>query len=98
MAGNMENSAFKRGYELTASRLSSYRSQWKARQADIDASYSLSLSRAAAAESYMQQDLFRTDDIYSQTMASLADRYGKRIDYFQSLKIIENNRRKWETN
>lgn len=28
--------------------------------------------------------------MYEQTLASLADRYGKRIAYFQSLPIIRN--------
>ena len=32
----------------------------------------------------------KIEDIYEQTLAMLADRYGKRIAYFQSLPIIKN--------
>lgn len=46
------------------------------------------LQRQKSAEAYVAQDLFKIEEIFEQTLASLADRYGKRIAYFQSLPVI----------
>jgi len=36
----------------------------------------------------MSQDLNKIESIFEMTLASLADRYGKRIAYYQSLPTI----------
>ena len=90
LAGNIDKAAFQKAYGATASNIASFRAQFAARQADIDNQYQLVLSRQAAAEGYMASDLQRIEEIYEQTLAGLADRYGKRIAYFQSLHIIVN--------
>jgi len=48
------------------------------------------VQRQADAEKYLTQDMDKFESIYEQTLASLADRYGKRIAYYQSLPTIEN--------
>lgn len=42
----------------------------------------------------MNNELQQSESMYEQTMASIADRYGKRIAYYQSLPIISNVERK----
>jgi len=48
------------------------------------------VQRQTAAEKYLTQDMDKIESIYEQTLASLADRYGKRIAYYQSLPTITN--------
>ena len=48
------------------------------------------MQRQKAAEKYLVQDMDKVESIYEQTLASLADRYGKRIAYYQSLPTIIN--------
>ena len=60
---------------------------------DIEESWNFVVKRQKAAESYLSQDLDKIESIYEQTLASLADRYGKRIAYFQSLPTIINTAR-----
>ena len=90
LAGNIDKAAFQKAYASTASHIATYRAQFAARQADIDSSYQIALDRQMAAENYMASDLQKIEEIYEQTLAGLADRYGKRIAYFQSLHIITN--------
>ena len=90
LAGNIDKAAFQKAYAQTAANIATYRAQFAARQADIDQSYEMTLSRQRAAEGYVAGDLQRIEEIYEQTLAGLADRYGKRIAYFQSLHIITN--------
>lgn len=90
LAGNIDKAAFQKAYGQTASNIASYKSQFSSRQTSIDESYGLTISRQRAAEGYVLGDLQRTEEVYEQTLAGLADRYGKRISYFQSLHIITN--------
>ena len=93
LAGSVDKAAFEKAYKLTASQIASYRAQFSARQADIEDSWNLTVKRQQAAEAYVANDLQKIEEIYEQTLASLADRYGKRIAYFQSLPIIQELRR-----
>lgn len=90
LAGNIDKAAFQKAYGQTAAHIASFRGQFAARQGDIDSSYALVLDRQRAAEGYVAGDLQRIEEVYEQTLAGLADRYGKRISYFQSLHIITN--------
>ena len=92
LAGNIDKAAFQKAYAQTASMIATYRAQFAARQADIESSWNLTLSRQRAAEGYVAADLQKIEEIYEQTLAGLADRYGKRIAYFQSLHIVEHAR------
>lgn len=90
LAGNIDKAAFQKAYGQTASHIAGFRAQFASRQGDIDSSYGLVLSRQSAAEGYVAGDLQRIEEIYEQTLAGLADRYGKRIAYFQSLHLVVN--------
>lgn len=94
LAGNIDKAAFQRAYAQTAAMIATYRAQFSARQADIESSWRLTVARQVAAEGYVSADLARIEEIYEQTLAGLADRYGKRIAYFQSLTIVNNHQRK----
>lgn len=48
------------------------------------------MQRQNNAEKYLMQDMDKIESIYEQTLASLADRYGKRIAYYQSIPTITN--------
>lgn len=91
LAGNIDKAAFQRAYAQTAAMIATYRSQFSSRQADIESSWRLTVARQVAAEGFVTADLARIEEIYEQTLAGLADRYGKRIAYFQSLHIVDNH-------
>ena len=90
LAGSIDKAAFEKAYKLTAQQIARYRQQFAARQADIEESWNLVVKRQQSAEAYVAADLQKIEEIYEQTLASLADRYGKRIAYFQSLPVIVN--------
>lgn len=90
LAGAIDKAAFEKAYKLVASTIARYRAEFASRQSAIEESWALILQRQKSAEKYMAQDLEKIESIYEQTLASLADRYGKRIAYFQSLPTIVN--------
>jgi len=90
LTGSLDKSAFEKAYKLTARQIAQYRAQFASRQRDIEESWNLVVQRQRSAESYVASDLQRIQEIYEKTVASIADRYGKRIAYFQSLPIITN--------
>lgn len=90
LSGSLDKAAFEKAHTLTARQISQYRKEFSSRQRDIEETWNLMVGRQRSAESYVAQDLFKVEQIYEQTLASLADRYGKRIAYFQSLPIIRN--------
>lgn len=97
IAGSMDKTSFEKVHKLTASTLAGYRAEFNARQQDIENSWNLVVKRQRAAESYIAADLMKISEIYEATLASLSDRYGKRIAYFQSLPIIHNVERCYAT-
>jgi len=90
LAGSIDKASFEKAYKLTAAQIARYRSEFGARQADVEESWNLVLKRQKSAEAYVAADLQKIEEIYEQTLASLADRYGKRLAYFQSLPVITN--------
>ena len=82
LSGAMDKAAFEKAYKLVARAIAKYRAEFQARQADIEESWNFVVKRQKAAEQYLSQDLDRIESIYEQTLASLADRYGKRIAYY----------------
>lgn len=90
LTGAMNKAAFEKVFKLTARQIAQFRAQFAARQRDIEASWNLVVERQTNAEKFLQQDLQKIDEVYEQTIASLADRYGKRIAYFQSLPVVRN--------
>ena len=90
IAGSLDKAAFEKAYKLTARQIAQYSAQFTERQQAIEDSWNLVVRRQQAAEAYVAADLQKIEEIYEQTLASLADRYGKRIAYFQSLPLITN--------
>jgi len=90
IAGSIDKESFEKAYKLTAQQIARYRAQFANRQQDIEESWDLVVKRQQAGEAYVAADLQKIEEIYEQTLASLADRYGKRLAYFQSLPIIRN--------
>jgi hypothetical protein len=90
LTGSLNKSAFEQAYKLIASEVSSIRGEFGSRQKDIEDAWSLVVRRQEAAEQYVAQDLMAIDEVYERTLASLTDRYGKRIAYYQSLPLIKN--------
>jgi len=82
IAGSIDKASFEKAYKLTAQQISRYRAQFAARQQDIEESWNLVVKRQQMAEAYVAADLQKIEEIYEQTLASLADRYGKRLAYF----------------
>jgi len=90
LSGSIDKSAFEKAYKLVAATIARYRSEFAARQKGIEESWALTVQRQRDAEKYLSQDMDKIESIYEQTLASLADRYGKRIAYYQSLPTISN--------
>jgi len=90
LSGAIDKAAFEKAYKLVASTIARYRAEFAARQKAIEESWALVLQRQKSAEKYMSQDMEKIESIYEQTLASLADRYGKRIAYYQSLPTINH--------
>ena len=90
LTGSLDKSAFEKAYKLTARQIAQYRAQFASRQRDIEESWNLVVQRQRSAEAYIAADLQKIEEIFEQSLASIADRYGKRIAYFQSLPIVEN--------
>jgi len=88
LSGAIDKAAFEKAYKLVAATIARYRSEFAARQKAIEESWALVLQRQKSAEKYMAQDMEKIESIYEQTLASLADRYGKRIAYYQSLPTV----------
>jgi len=82
LSGNLNQESFDKAHALTARAIAQYRAEFSSRQNDIEETWNLMVGRQRSAESYVAQDLFKVEQIYEQTLASLADRYGKRIAYF----------------
>jgi len=89
LTGSLDKAAFEKAYALVAGTIRRYRNEFASRQSDIEQTWNLVIKRQRAAEGYLDTDMDKIESIYEQTLASLADRYGKRIAYFQSLPIIE---------
>jgi len=94
LSGSISKATFEKAYKLVASTIMRYRMEFAARQKDIEESWVLVVQRQSNAEKYLTQDMDKIESIYEQTLASLADRYGKRIAYYQSLPTIVNLTRK----
>lgn len=88
LAGSLDKSAFEKAYALTARTIKRYRDEFSSRQQAIEDSWNLVVKRQRDAEKYLDSDMDKIESIYEQTLASLADRYGKRIAYFQSLPTV----------
>lgn len=93
LSGSISKATFEKAYKLVASTIMRYRMEFAARQKDIEESWVLVVQRQSNAEKYLTQDMDKIESIYEQTLASLADRYGKRIAYYQSLPTIVNRTR-----
>lgn len=81
VAGSIDKSAFQRAYAMTSGALATYRSEWNSRQDDINSMWNLEVGLYNSSENFMAGDLAAVESIYEQTLASLGDRYGKRIAY-----------------
>jgi hypothetical protein len=90
LTGSLDKSAFEQAYKLVASEVSSIRMEFGSRQKDIEDAWDIVKQRQEKAEQYVAQDLMAIDEVYEQTLASLSERYGKRIAYYQSLPLIKN--------
>jgi len=90
LSGSLDKSSFEQAYKLVASEVSSIRMEFGSRQKDIEEAWGLVQKRQGDAEGYVAQDLMAIDEVYEQTLASLSERYGKRIAYYQSLPLIKN--------
>lgn len=93
IAGTLDKAAFQNAYKKVAAQVATYRAEWRQRQQAIEESWNLVVQRNRSADAYMADDLNKIEEIYEQTLASLADRYGKRIAYFQSLPVVLNWKR-----
>merc|ERR1739844_623942 len=91
LTGAIDKAAFEKAYNLVASTIRRYRQEFSDRQKAIEESWALTLQRQENAEKYLSQDYDKIESIYEQTLAAHADRYGKRIAYFQSLPVIVHN-------
>lgn len=97
LTGGMDKAAYDRAYKLTSRQISAFRTEFASRQREIEKTWSLMQKRQRSAESYVDADLQKIEEIYEQTIASIADRYGRRIAYFQSLPIITNLTKLYES-
>lgn len=93
IAGSLDKSAFEKVHKLTSRAIAGARAEFRSRQRDIQDTWNLHLKRQAVAEATVGSDLQKINEVFEETLASLADRYGKRIAYFQSLPIVKNHYR-----
>jgi len=57
IAGSIDKASFEKAYKLTAQQIARYRSQFAARQQDIEESWNLVVKRQQSAEAYVAADL-----------------------------------------
>lgn len=64
LSGSLDKASFEKAHALTARQVATYREQFAARQADIEASWNLVTKRQNASEAFVASDLAKIEDIY----------------------------------